>query len=49
MSKGNLKKQSQFLDVQNDVKSILTMTYGDFDSWRLQKNKANCWNSCVLE
>jgi hypothetical protein len=38
--KRDLKKQSQFLGVQNDVKSMLAMTYGDFDSWRLQKNKA---------
>jgi hypothetical protein len=36
-----LKKQSQFLKGQNDVKSILTMVYGDFNGLRQRKNKPN--------
>jgi hypothetical protein len=36
-----LKKQSQFAEWQNDVKSIITMVYGDFDERRQRKNKAN--------
>ena len=41
IAKRNLKKQSQFLKGQNDVKSILTMVYGDFGVPRRLKNKAN--------
>jgi hypothetical protein len=29
----HLKKQSQFLKGQNDVKLVLTMVYGDFDDF----------------
>jgi len=36
-----LKKQSQFENGRNDVKSILTMVYGVFDGPRQRKNKAN--------
>jgi len=36
-----LKKQSQFSKGQNDVKSILTRSYGDFDGPERRKNKAN--------
>ena len=32
--KGYLKEQSQFSNRQNDVKSIFTMVYGDFDELR---------------
>ncbi|HUT47669.1 MAG TPA: hypothetical protein VMX36_15410 [Sedimentisphaerales bacterium] len=39
--KTNLKKQSQFAKRQNDVKSILTMVYGDFSRMGQRKNKAN--------
>jgi len=35
-----LKKQSQFQNGQNDVKSRLTMVYGDFDGPGRRKNKA---------
>jgi hypothetical protein len=41
IAKRYLKKQSQFLKGQNDVKSILTMVYGDFSGPRRRKNKAN--------
>jgi hypothetical protein len=37
----HLKKQSQFVEVQIVVKSILTMVYGDMGEWVQQKNKAN--------
>ena len=40
LRRGNLKKQSQFSNGQNDVKSILIMVYGDFDGPRRRKNKA---------
>jgi len=36
-----LKKQSQFAKGQNDVKSILTKSYGDFDGPGRRKNKPN--------
>jgi len=36
-----LKKQSQFQNGQNDVKSIITMVYGDFDGPGRRKNKPN--------
>ena len=36
----HLKKQSQNFKGQNDVKSILTMVYGDFDEPDRRKNKA---------
>jgi hypothetical protein len=36
-----LKKQSQLQNGQNDVKSVLIMSYGDFDGPRRRKNKAN--------
>jgi len=39
--KRELKKQSQFVNGQNDVKSILTMSYGDFDGPGRRENKAN--------
>jgi len=39
--KGDLKKQTQFLNGQNDAKSMLTMVYGDFDGPERRKNKAN--------
>jgi len=35
-----LKKQTQFLQGQNDVKSVLIMVYGDFNGPRRRKNKA---------
>jgi len=35
-----LKKQSQFFKGQNDVKSMLTIVYGDFNGPRQLKNKA---------
>jgi len=38
--RANLKKQSQFLKGQNDVKLILAMVYGNFHRWRRLKNKA---------
>jgi len=41
LTESDLKKQSQFFDGQNDVKSILTMVYGDFCGPRLRENKAN--------
>ena len=38
---GDLKKQTQFQNGQNDVKSVLIMCYGGLDGpWR-RKNKAN--------
>ena len=37
----DLKKQSQFQNGQNDVKSIITMVYGDYDGQGQRKNKAN--------
>ena len=37
----DLKKQSQFSKGQNNVKSILTMSYGDFDGPGRRENKAN--------
>ena len=37
----NLKKQSQFSNGQNDVKSILLMVYEDFEGPRQRKNKPN--------
>jgi hypothetical protein len=36
-----LKKQSQFLEGHNNVKSVLTMVYGDFGGWKQRKNKPN--------
>jgi len=36
-----LKKQSQFAKGKNDVKSLLTMIYGDFGVLRRRKNKPN--------
>ena len=41
IAKGNLKKQSQFSEGQNDVKSVIVMVYGDFGMLRLRENKAN--------
>jgi hypothetical protein len=41
MKKHNLKKQSQFVGGQNDVKSVLTIVYGYFNGRRQRKNKAN--------
>ena len=41
IAKWNLKKQSQFIKVENIVKSISTMVYGDFGGPRQRKNKAN--------
>ncbi len=41
IAKGNLKKQSQYLKVQNDVKSVLIMVYGDLGDFGRRKNKAN--------
>ena len=40
MKKGDLKKQSQFLTGQNDVKSVFTVIYGDCNGPRPRKNKA---------
>jgi len=37
----NLKKQTQFAKGQNDVKSILTMGYGEFGGPGRRKNKPN--------
>ena len=39
--KGDLKKQSQFSKGRNNVKSILAMSYGDFDGPGRRENKAN--------
>jgi hypothetical protein len=39
-SECDLKKQSQFLKGQNDVKSIVAMVYGDFDGPGRRENKA---------
>jgi len=39
--KGYLKKQTQFQNGQNDVTSIITMFYGDFDVPGRRENKAN--------
>jgi len=36
-----LKKQSQFQNKQNGVKSVIVMDYGDLYGWGQQKNKAN--------
>jgi hypothetical protein len=36
-----LKKQSQFLEGQNDVNLVMTRIYGDFNGRRRRKNKAN--------
>jgi hypothetical protein len=36
-----LKKQSQFVEGQNDVKLVLTMVYGDFNDFGRRKNKPN--------
>jgi hypothetical protein len=36
----DLKKQSQFQNRQNGVKSAITMVYGDLDKWRRPENKA---------
>jgi len=36
-----LKKQSQFSAGRNELKSILTMVYGDFNEPGRRKNKAN--------
>ena len=41
LTESDLKKQSQFLGGQNDVKSILIMVYENLDGWMQQKNKAN--------
>jgi hypothetical protein len=37
----NLKKQTQFENGRNDVKSILTMVYGVLDGPGRRKNKPN--------
>jgi hypothetical protein len=37
----DLKKQSQFQNRQNGVKSVITMVYGAFDGPGRPKNKAN--------
>jgi len=39
IAKRNLKKQSQFAKGQNDVKSIITMVYVDFNDRRQRKTK----------
>ena len=41
LTETNLKKQTQFLNEQNNVKSILTMVYRNIDEWRRPENKAN--------
>ena len=41
MTEHNLKKQSQFAKGQNGVKSVLIMSYGDFDGPRRRKDKPN--------
>ncbi len=41
LRRGYLKKQSQFTEGQNDVKSVLIKSYGDFGRLRRRKNKAN--------
>ena len=41
LTESYLKKQTQFVEWQNDVKSILTMVYGDFNGPGRRKNKAN--------
>jgi hypothetical protein len=38
--RAQLKKQSQFIGGHNDVKSVLTMVYGDFNGKGQLKNKA---------
>ena len=38
---GYLKKQSQFVKVQNDIKRVLIMVYGNFSGLRRRENKAN--------
>ena len=45
-----LKKQTQFSNRENDVKSMWTMVYGDFDGPRQRKNKANLFRTecCVM-
>ena len=35
--KGDLKKQSQFLKVQNDVNSVIVEDYGDLTGWKQRK------------
>ena len=40
-SEHDLKKQSQFSEGQNDVKTETIRTYGDFNGRRRWKNKAN--------
>ena len=37
----SLKKQSQFLKERNGVKSILAMSYEEFNGYRRQENKPN--------
>jgi len=39
--KHDLKKQTQFSNDQNDVKTILTMVYEDYNWLDQRKNKAN--------
>jgi hypothetical protein len=49
--KGDLKKQTQFANGQNDVKSILIMSYGDLCGPGRRKNKPNSkpiHSYCVL-
>jgi len=41
LQRGYLKKQSQFPKGQNNVKSILSMLYGDYNGPRRRKNKPN--------
>jgi len=41
LRRGYLKKQTQFSNGRNDVKSILTMFYGDFNGQGRRENKAN--------
>jgi hypothetical protein len=46
----NLKKQTQFMKGQHDVKSILTMGYGNIGGSVRRKNKANLFRTeyCVM-
>ena len=46
VEKVHLKKQTQFLKGQNDVKSVLTMDYGEFDGPGQRENKAKQSQFC---